>query len=133
VSASPPPRFEVLVEPQGRAAGSRVLVTIRVTGAQGIGRHAAFRVGADPAFLRLEGHRPTGRGALLVEEARPGEIAVYRSSLPQGFAPVEELVTLEFMGLSAGLTSIVLEDVRLMDRRARDLAFTREAGSLVLE
>lgn len=105
-------------------------MTVRLaTGdAAGIGRHAAFKVGVNPALLRYRGFRPTGRGALIVGESprHDGTLVIYRSSLPEGFGPAEALVEIEFESVAQGLDTFLLTDVHLLDGRARDVRVDHE-------
>jgi hypothetical protein len=129
-----PPRFEVLVDPPSAAVGGHILVTVRLAGGSGGARKAALHVGTDPAVMSFVGYRPTGRGALEVAPAsRPGDIVIYRSSVPEGFAPVEDLVTLEYAVVAPGASAVALQDVRLLDAGARDVRCTYEGGSLISE
>jgi hypothetical protein len=132
LQGSTAPRIQVMAEPLEVPVGGTVRVTVRMMEGHGSARHAAFHVGTDPSVLRYRGYAPTGRGALLVQESQenPGEIVVYRSSLPEGFLPVEPLVELEFDTLGRGDGSVSLTEIRLLDRRARDMEVTYEAGSL---
>jgi hypothetical protein len=125
------PHIQVFADPVTPSVGETVTVTVRLMEGHGVARHAAFHVGADPAVLRYKGYRPTGRGALMVQELSQGsgEFVVYRSSLSEGFAPVETLVELEFESLLPGSGSVALVDLRLLDPRARDLGVTYEAAS----
>lgn len=132
LQSSTAPRLQVLADPLEVAPGEPVKVTIRMMEGHGNARHVAFHVGTDPSVLRYSGHSVNGRGALMVRqsEENPGEIIVYRSSLPEGFDPVEPLVELQFEILGRGDSSISLTEIRLMDRRARDMDVTYEAGDL---
>ncbi len=128
------PSFQAIAEPDTAMVGGRVLVTVRLVAGQGAARHAAVHVGADPSLLRYLGVRATGRGALIAEPSSvDGELVVYRSSLPEGFAQSEAIVEIEYEALAPGSCSIVLTGVRLMDGRARDLRVTYDAASLVIE
>lgn len=128
------PRFTPIVDPETVPVGSRVIITVRLLGGEGIARHASFHVGADPTRLEYVSYKPTGRGVLHVAPGGDGgSIVVYRSSLPEGFAASEELVQLEFTALAAGPLTLALTDVRLMDGRLRDLGHVDEAASLVVE
>lgn len=125
------PHVQLFTDPATPSVGETVTVTVRLMEGHGVARHAAFHVGADPAMLRYKGYHPTGRGALMVQERSPGsgELVIYRSSLGDGFAPVETLVELEFESLLPGDGSVALVDLRLLDPRARDLDVTYEAAS----
>ncbi len=125
------PHVQVFADPVTPSVGETVTVTVRLMEGHGAARHASFHVGADPAVLRYKGYRPTGRGALMVQEYAQGsgELVVYRSSLSEGFAPVETLVELEFESLVPGNGAVSLVDLRLLDPRARDLGVTYEAAS----
>jgi hypothetical protein len=120
----------------GRVAqGETLTVTVRLSAASADARHASFGIDTNPALLAYRGFAPTGRGALLVEASpdRPGELSVYRSSLPEGFAQVEEIVSLQFDVLASGHSAIMLSDVRLMDGNARDLKIGFEAGEVYID
>lgn len=134
LQGSTAPRLQVLADPLEVAPGDPVKVTIRMMEGQGNARHVAFHVGTDPSVLRYSGYTVSGRGALMVQqsEENPGEIIVYRSSLPEGFNPAEPVVELQFETLGRGDSSISLTEIRLMDRRARDMDVTYEAGDLYI-
>ena len=134
LSPAPQPNFQVVVVPPQVPAGDRVVVTVRLMGGRGPARYASFHLDVNPEKLRYVGHRPTGRGALLVEESpTAGELVVYRSSLPEGFAEVEPLLEVEYESLAPGDAPVFLVDVRLMDSLARDLSATHEATTLFVE
>jgi hypothetical protein len=134
VSPAAVPRVQVMIDPPQASAGARVVVTIRLTDGRGPARHASFHLGVDPSLMRYAAFHPTGRGALVVEESgTPGEIVVYRSSLPEGFASVEPLLEVEYDVLAPGSSSVFLTDVRLIDGLARDLSVTHESTTLDIE
>jgi len=119
------PRIWAIADPPVVHAGDTVTVTVRLAAgdATGFGRHAAFKIGANPALLRYKGYKPTGMGSLIVAESRrdPGTLVVYRSSLPEGFAAGEALVELEYESLAPGGDTVLLTDVKLLDGRAGDI------------
>ena len=128
------PRFQPILDPDSIATGEHLVITVRLLGGDGAARHASFHVGADPARLRYLSFKPTGRGVLHVAPGgEGGEIVVYRSSLPEGFATSEDLVEMEFVALAPGPLNVALTDVRLMDERLRDLSHVDEAASLVID
>lgn len=116
------PRIWATADPPVVHAGDTVTVTVRLAAgdATGIGRHAAFKVGANPALLKYKGYKATGMGALIVEESPRdrGMLVIYRSSLPEGFAAGEALVELEYESLAPGGDTVLLTDVKLLDGRA---------------
>jgi len=128
------PRFLATADPYPAKLGDRVLVTVRLTGAAGTARKAAFHLTANPAMLRYVGPVPTGAGALLIEPSSvAGEIVVYRSSVPEGFAETEELVELEYEAVAAGSSPILLTEPRLFDGAASEIKANFESGSFVIE
>lgn len=130
---SHPVQFTSFAEPAQASVGGRVVLTVRLAGAAGPAEKAALHVVADPALMKYVGVRPTGRGALIVEPSKVhGELVVYRSSLPEGFAPSEDLVELEYETLAPGICSFVLTQGRLFDAGARELKTTYESTSLVI-
>jgi hypothetical protein len=126
------PVVTTIAHPSSVAVGERFTVTVRMYGGGPAARYAAFGIGVDPSKARYVGSAPTGRGALMVKarEGVDGELGVYRSSLPEGFASTETLVEMEFEAVAAGPCSIVLLDPRVLDARARDIAPRGESGSV---
>jgi hypothetical protein len=118
------PQMRISTIPARPQAGDKVTVSVRLLAgsATGTGRHAAFHLKYDSELLDYAGYKPTGRGALLVQEARreSGSLVVYRSSLHQGFAASELLVEFEFVAIAPGNSPVTMRDVRLMGGRARN-------------
>lgn len=112
--------FEIL------ETGRTITISVRLLDAPGEAHFASFHVSTDPAALQYTTNLPTGRGALLVkpDPKRPGEIAVYRSSLPEGFGPTEDLVQIQFELLAAGSHLVAVTGFRLLDGNALDLGLT---------
>ncbi|MBI3448533.1 MAG: hypothetical protein HY049_06425 [Acidobacteria bacterium] len=128
------PLFQSLSDRLPAAPGERIRIMVRLFGGTGAARRAAFHLTTNPALVRYVESAPTGGGALIVRASRnPGELVVYRSSTPGGFAQTETLVELEFEAVAPGTTTILLTGVRLFDGGARDLQASYESGTLVIE
>ncbi len=132
---SEPAMVMIFTAPGRVAAGEMLAITLRLDSSEPGGHHAAMSVDVDPAVLEYVSFDPTGRGALLVQPypERPGVLAVYRSSLAEGFSPAEDLATLTFLAKGSGRSLIVLSDVRLLDGEARDMPVAFEAGEIYVE
>lgn len=133
-------RFEaagvmIFTAPGHVAVGETLTMTVRLNGGRRAGHHASLSLGVDPSILEYQGFAPTGRGALLVQPYpdQAGVLTLYRSSLPEGFSPAEDLATLTFRVKGPGRAIVSLSDVRLLDGRARDMPVTFEAGEVYVE
>ena len=130
----PAPQFLAIADPYSLKVGSRVVVTVRLLGGSGSARGAAFHLTTNPSLLRFVGSRPTGGGALLVQPSSvDGELVIYRSSVPEGFAQTESLVELEYEAISSGNATALLTEARLFDASSKELKASYESGSLVIE
>jgi len=131
---SPGPRFLAVADPFSAKVQDRILVTVRLQGGSGAARRAAFHLTTNPSRLRYIGPRASGGGALLVQPSSvEGEIIIYRSSVPEGFAQTESLVELEYEAISPGDATILLTEARLFDASSKELKASYESGSLVIE
>ena len=130
-----PAHVMILTPPGEIPTGGTLRIAVRLNGPARGGHHAAVSLGVDPAILEYQGFEPTGRGALLVEPSpdHPGELAIYRSSLPEGFAASEDLAVLDFQVKRAGHSLVTLTEVRVMDEEARDLPVSFEASEVFVD
>jgi hypothetical protein len=129
----PDPQFQAVSDPDNAKVHDLVVVTVRLQAGAGAARSAAFHLTTNPSLLRYVGPRATGGGALLVQPtAVEGELIIYRSSVPEGFAQTESLVELEYEAISPGDATVLLTEARLFDGGSRELKATYESGSLVI-
>jgi hypothetical protein len=131
---SPDPQFLAVADPFSAKVHDQILVTVRLQAGSGAARRAAFHLTTDPSLLRYVGPRITGGGALLVQPSSvEGELVIYRSSVPEGFAQTESLVELEYEAISPGDATVLLTEARLFDASSKELKASYESGSLVIE